>query len=79
VNLAMLNLLPLPVLDGGHILLSLIEVVRRRPMSARILNTIQSGFAILLIGFMIYIAFFDIGDWARSAGRDTPIVFAPQK
>ena len=48
-------------------------------MSARILNTIQSGFAILLIGFMIYIAFFDIGDWARSAGRDTPIVFAPQK
>ena len=46
VNLALLNLLPLPVLDGGHIMLSLIEAIRRRPVSARILNTIQSGFAI---------------------------------
>jgi regulator of sigma E protease len=81
VNLAMLNLLPLPVLDGGHILLSLIEAVRRRPVSAKILNGIQSGFAVLLIGFMIYIAFFDTGDWLRSAhaDREVPIVFAPQK
>ena len=53
VNLAMLNLLPLPVLDGGHITLSLIEVVRRRPVSAKILNAIQTGFAVLLIGFML--------------------------
>jgi regulator of sigma E protease len=81
VNLAMLNLLPLPVLDGGHILLSLIEAVRRRPVSARILEKIQSGFAALLIAFMIYIAFFDAGDWIRSAraDRDVPVVFAPQK
>jgi regulator of sigma E protease len=81
VNLAMLNLLPLPVLDGGHITLSLIEAIRRRPVSAKILNTIQSGFAALLIGFMIYIAFFDTGDWLRSAraDREVPIVFAPQK
>lgn len=81
VNLALLNLLPLPVLDGGHITLSLIEAIRRRPVSARILNTIQSGFAILLIGFMVYIAFFDTGDWIRSAraDREVPIVFAPEK
>ncbi|HVU28035.1 MAG TPA: RIP metalloprotease RseP [Verrucomicrobiae bacterium] len=80
VNLALLNLVPLPVLDGGHILLSLIEVIRRRPVSARILNAIQSGFAVLLIGFMIYIAFFDAGDWFRSAHADHegPIIFAPQ-
>ena len=79
VNLALLNLLPLPVLDGGHITLSLIEAVRRRPVSARILEKIQSGFAALLIGFMIYIAFFDAGDWFRSAraDRDVPVVFAP--
>jgi regulator of sigma E protease len=81
VNLALLNLLPLPVLDGGHIALSLIEVIRRRPVSARILNSVQTGFAALLIGFMIYSAFFDTGDWLRSAHaeREVPVVFAPQK
>ena len=79
VNLALLNLLPLPVLDGGHITLSLIEVIRRRPVSARLLNTIQSGFAMLLIGFMVYIAFFDAGDWVRSAraDHDQPVIFLP--
>jgi regulator of sigma E protease len=78
VNLALLNLLPLPVLDGGHITLSLIEWIRRRPVHAKILEKIQSGFAILLIGFMIYIAFFDAGDWFRSARaeREVPVVFA---
>ena len=81
VNLAMLNLLPLPVLDGGHITLSLIEVIRRRPVSPKLLNYIQSGFAVLLIGFMLFIAFFDTGDWIRSsrAERDQHIVFAPKK
>jgi len=81
VNLALLNLLPLPVLDGGHILLSLIETVRRRPVSARILNSIQTGFAMLIIGFMLYIAFFDTGDWVRSAHADQEpqIIFAPHK
>jgi regulator of sigma E protease len=81
VNLALLNMLPLPVLDGGHITLSLIEWVRRRPVHATILNYIQSGFAALLITFMVYIAFFDAGDWFRSshAERDVPVVFAPQK
>ena len=81
VNLALINLLPLPVLDGGHITLSLIEIIRRRPVSAQILNGVQTAFMILLIGFMIYIAFFDTGDWYRSAhdNREVPVVFAPQK
>jgi regulator of sigma E protease len=81
VNLALINMLPLPVLDGGHITLSLIEVIRRRPVSAKVLNAIQTGFAMLLITFMLYIAFFDTGDWVRSAHADheVPIVFAPSK
>ena len=81
VNLAILNMLPLPVLDGGHITLSLIEIIRRRPVSVRFLNIIQNGFAMLLIGFMIYIAFFDTGDWVRSAraDRQQPVIFAPAK
>jgi regulator of sigma E protease len=81
VNLALINLLPLPVLDGGHIILSLLEAIRRRPVSARILNSIQTGFAALLIGFMLYIAFFDTGDWLRSArnNHEQPIIFAPHQ
>ena len=50
-------------------------------MSAKILNFIQTGFAMLLIGFMIYIAFFDTGDWLRSArnNHEEPVIFAPNK
>jgi regulator of sigma E protease len=81
VNLALLNMLPLPVLDGGHITLSLIEWIRRRPVHAKILEWIQTGFAALLITFMVYIAFFDTGDWLRSAkaDRDVPVVFVAPK
>ena len=81
VNLAMLNMLPLPVLDGGHITLALVEAARRRPVSPKLLNYIQSGFALVLITFMVWIAFFDTGDWIRSANadREHQIVFAPKK
>ncbi|MBC8094806.1 MAG: RIP metalloprotease RseP [Akkermansiaceae bacterium] len=78
VNLALLNLLPFPVLDGGHITLALIETIRRRPVSARLLQYIQTACAVVLIGFMLMIAFFDTGDWFRSAKSNKPIVFAPK-
>jgi regulator of sigma E protease len=80
VNLALLNLLPFPVLDGGHITLALVEVVRRRPVSGRVLQYLQSVCAMVLIGFMLFIAFFDTGDWVRSASRDReqPVIFAPK-
>jgi regulator of sigma E protease len=80
VNLAMLNMLPFPVLDGGHIALALIEAVRRRPVSARVLQHLQTACAVLLIGFMLFLAFFDTGDWLRSASKEheEPIVFAPK-
>lgn len=79
VNLALLNLLPFPVLDGGHITLALIESIRRRPVSAKLLQYIQTGCAAVLIGFMLMIAFFDTGDWFRSARSNQPPVFAPKK
>jgi regulator of sigma E protease len=80
VNLALLNLLPFPVLDGGHIMLALYEIVRRRPVSARVLQYLQTACAVLLIGFMLFIAFYDTGDWVRSArrNREEPVVFAPK-
>ncbi len=50
VNLAVVNLLPLPVLDGGHILMFAIEAVRGRPISERIQKNFQRiGLAIILL------------------------------
>ncbi len=70
VNLALLNLLPFPVLDGGHITLALIEAVRRKPVNIRLLEFLQTGCAMLLIGYMLYITFYDVGDLARGHGQD---------
>jgi regulator of sigma E protease len=73
VNLAILNLLPIPVLDGGHIVLAVIEGVRRKPVNMKILEWVQTACATLIIGYMLYISFFDIGDlFGKNADRKTP-------
>ena len=66
VNLALMNLLPFPVLDGGHITLAIIEAIRRKPISIRVLEIVQTGCAMLLIGFMLYLTFYDVGDIVAS-------------
>jgi len=63
INLALLNMLPIPVLDGGHITLALIEAIRRRPVNARIIGAIQTSCAMLIIGYMLFVTFFDAQDW----------------
>jgi regulator of sigma E protease len=60
VNLAMINLLPLPVLDGGHIAMSILEWIRRRPLNVKFVEYATTVFAVLLISFMLYVTFFDI-------------------
>lgn len=62
VNLALLNLLPIPVLDGGHILLALLEAIRRKPVGARALTAVQNTCAALIIGYMLYVTFYDVQD-----------------
>ncbi|MEQ1854298.1 MAG: PDZ domain-containing protein, partial [Chthoniobacteraceae bacterium] len=62
VNLALLNMLPLPVLDGGHITLALIEAARRKPVNVKLLEWIQTACAMLIIGFMLFVTFFDVQD-----------------
>ncbi|HVK59664.1 MAG TPA: RIP metalloprotease RseP [Candidatus Kapabacteria bacterium] len=60
VNLAILNLLPLPVLDGGHIVMSLIERIIRRPLPVKIQEYATTAFAVVLISFMLFVSFHDI-------------------
>jgi regulator of sigma E protease len=63
VNLAILNMLPIPVLDGGHIVLAIVESIRRKPVNVRVLEFVQTACAVLIIGYMAYVSFFDIGDF----------------
>jgi regulator of sigma E protease len=65
INLAIINLLPIPVLDGGHIVMAIIEKIWRRPLSLRFVESITTAFAMLLIGFMLYVTIF--GDIKRFA------------
>ncbi len=76
INLAILNLLPIPVLDGGHILLAIIEGIRRRPINVRILEFIQNGCALVIVGFIVYVTFFDALDF-RAPANPTPKFSSP--
>lgn len=59
VNLALLNILPIPVLDGGHITFSLMEWIRGRVLPPQLIHGLQSAFAMMLIAFMVYVMFHD--------------------
>lgn len=63
VNLAIFNLLPLPVLDGGHLLFLTIESVRRKPVSARVMEWVQQAGLVLIVGLMLFVTFNDIRRW----------------
>ncbi len=59
VNLAILNLLPIPVLDGGHMAFATIEKIRGKPLPLAFLERSQILFIVLLFSFMLYVTFFD--------------------
>ncbi len=80
VNLALMNLLPMPVLDGGHITIALIERIRGKEISGKVIGSIQTGCAILLMSFMAYVSFFDVQDYGPGKSKTKApktIEFAP--
>ena len=60
VNLAVMNLLPIPALDGGRILFTLIELIFRRPVPPRYERWVHAGGFALLICLMLAVTFQDI-------------------
>lgn len=62
VNLAILNLLPFPVLDGGHIVMASYEWLTRRAIPIRFLEVVQTAFVLLLLFFMGFVTLKDVGD-----------------
>jgi regulator of sigma E protease len=60
INLAILNILPIPVLDGGHLLFFLIEAVIGRPVNLRVREIAQQAGIFLLLLLMVYVFYNDI-------------------
>lgn len=76
VNLAVLNMLPLPVLDGGHITLAVLEKIARRPVKAKVLEVVQTVFALALMSLMLYVTSKDIGEeFGNGGGKAKKVVF----
>lgn len=60
INLAILNLLPIPVLDGGHLLFFLVEMVRGKEISVKWRERAQQVGLALIIMLMVFVLFLDI-------------------
>ena len=71
INLGFINLLPVPMLDGGHLLFYAIEAVRRRPVEPQVQEWAYRGGLAALFALMLIVTFNDLGSfglWSRLAG-----------
>jgi regulator of sigma E protease len=60
IALCIMNLLPLPILDGGLIVLFLVEMVRRRPLHPRVVSAFQTVGMVIILSLMVFAVFNDI-------------------
>ncbi len=60
-NFAVINLLPIPIVDGGHILFCGIEKVRGKPIGQKTMNIIINVFFVLIVSFFLFVTWNDIG------------------
>jgi regulator of sigma E protease len=80
VNLALFNLLPIPVLDGGHMLFATLGRLRGRPLPASLIAGAQSVFMVVLLSLVAYVTVFsDVPRTLREmrAERAAPPAAAP--
>jgi regulator of sigma E protease len=63
LNLAFLNVLPIPVLDGGHLFFLLVEKLKGSPVSERVLAHSQMVGVVLIVSLMVYVMFNDVRRW----------------
>ena len=60
ISLAVLNLLPIPVLDGGQLTLLAVEAIRGKPLPEKVENIINTGPPVLVMMLMIFAVFNDV-------------------
>lgn len=71
INLGFINLLPVPVLDGGHLLFYAIEAVRRKPVGPEVMEWAFRGGMVAILALMLLVTFNDLnafGVWRNLAG-----------
>ena len=66
INLAILNFLPIPILDGGHMVFLIYEAVTRRPPSPRVINFAHGVGLIFIVGLFMLVMYLDI--WVNRMG-----------
>jgi regulator of sigma E protease len=80
VNLALMNMLPIPPLDGSHITLALVELARGKPpgpRTAKMVEYVQVAGTMLVIGMMLFITLFDVQD-LFGGGKKGQLRFKPR-
>jgi regulator of sigma E protease len=60
VNLAVLNIMPIPILDGGHLLFLLIEKIKGSPLSIKARTIAQQAGLVLLLTLIVFVTYNDI-------------------
>jgi regulator of sigma E protease len=65
IALCIMNILPLPVLDGGMIVLFIVEIIKRKPLHPRFISAFQTVGVVLIFGLMLFAVFGDILFLAR--------------
>jgi regulator of sigma E protease len=60
MNLAVINLLPIPILDGGHIMFLVVEKLRGKPVSEKVLMRAQVVGLLMLLSLVVFVTFHDV-------------------
>jgi regulator of sigma E protease len=76
IGLAIFNLLPLPVLDGGHITMALLEMIRGKTANLKIMEYIQTACVLMLLSFVCFVTLKDVGGLGNG-DRYIELKFAP--
>lgn len=79
VSLAIFNLLPIPVLDGGHIAFATLSKLRGKPLNPNLMQNAVAACFVLLIGLIVYVSYNDIRRAIRYRWDDRPAATVPVK
>ncbi|MBP8131097.1 MAG: site-2 protease family protein, partial [Candidatus Hydrogenedentes bacterium] len=66
INLCVFNLLPLPVLDGGLLVIHGIEGIRRRPLNPKFVERFQMVGLFFIVFLMVFVTYHDVRRWVES-------------